>query len=200
MPANIIIFQKNKITFVGNLIMKTQKTKIRQEIRQKLSLLTEIEKKHQSAKIWQKMETLPAFQTANTVLLYWSLPDEVDTHDFIEKWSKNKTILLPVVTGDDLILRKYSGLSCLRVGAFNICAPVEGEEFTDFSVIDLCIVPAVAFDSQGNRLGKGKGFYDRLLSRISATKVGVCFDVQLIENIPHENWDIKMDLILSFQK
>ena len=180
--------------------MKSKKTKIRQKIRQKLCLLTEKEKKQQSANIWQQMETLPAFQTADTILLYWSLSNEVDTHNFIEKWSKNKTILLPVVADNDLILRKYNGLSCLKVGTFNICEPAEGEDFTDFSAIDLCIIPAVAFDKQGNRLGKGKGFYDRLLPHINAVKVGVCFDVQLIENIPHEAWDIKMDLILSFQK
>ena len=178
--------------------MKSEKTKIRQEIRQKLCSLTEKEKKQQSAKIRQQIEALPTFQNADTILLYWSLPNEVDTHAFIEKWSKSKTILLPVVAGDDLILRKYTGR--LKVGAFGICEPADDEDFTNFSAIDLCIIPAVAFDKQGNRLGRGKGFYDRLLSQIPAPKVGVCFDVQLIENVQHESWDIKMDLILSFQK
>ena len=179
--------------------MKAQKQQIRQQIRQKLNNFSKEEKNKQSANIWQQTEQLSIFQNADIVLLYWSLPDEVDTHNFIEKWSKSKTILLPVVVNDGLILRKYSGLSCLKVGKYGIFEPSGGEDFTDFTAIDLCIVPAVAFDTQGNRLGRGKGFYDKLLSRISAPKIGVCFDIQLIENIPHEDWDIKMDLILSSQ-
>jgi 5-formyltetrahydrofolate cyclo-ligase len=176
--------------------MKTQKNKLRQQIRQKLSSLSEQEKNKQSADIWQKIEQHPAFQTAETVALYRSLPDEVDTHGGIEKWAVRKTILLPVVQGDELVLRKYGGAVCLREGAFGICEP-EGEDFTDFDKIDLCIVPAVAFDRAGNRLGRGKGFYDRLLSKIAAPKIGVCFDVQLLDEIPCEEFDVKMDFVIS---
>ncbi|MDR0872641.1 MAG: 5-formyltetrahydrofolate cyclo-ligase [Prevotellaceae bacterium] len=176
--------------------MKTEKHFLRKEIKQKLCLLSEQEKNRQSTEILQKIEQLPAFQTAETVLLYWSLPDEVDTQAFAEKWAARKTVLLPVVQGDEMVLRKYSGLSCLRSGAFGICEP-EGEDFTDFDKIDLCIVPALAFDASGNRLGRGKGFYDRLLPRIAAPKIGVCFDVQLLNEIPCENFDAKMDFVIS---
>ena len=180
--------------------MKTEKNNLRAAIRRRLYLLTEQEKERQSADIWQQMEALPAFQSAGVVLLYWSLPGEVDTHGFIEKWRRSKTILLPVVAGDELLLREYAGLSRLRAGAFGICAPAGGKAFAHLQAIDLCIVPAVAFDGEGNRLGRGKGFYDRLLARVPAPKAGVCFDVQLVEHVPHEKWDVRMNIVLSFQK
>jgi 5-formyltetrahydrofolate cyclo-ligase len=141
------------------------------------------------------LENLPEFQSANIIFLYWSLPNEVDTQVFIEKWSVNKTILLPVIENDAMILKCYTDNACLVTGKFNICEP-DTATFTDYSRIDLCVVPGLAFDKHGNRLGKGKGFYDKFLSNINAMKIGICFDVQYIDNIPHDDWDQKMDLIV----
>ncbi|HQG08910.1 MAG TPA: 5-formyltetrahydrofolate cyclo-ligase, partial [Dysgonamonadaceae bacterium] len=69
--------------------------------------------------------------------------------------------------------------------------------FVDFDSIDLIIVPGVAFDRKLNRLGRGKGYYDRLLSQLKSPKIGICFDFQLLESIPVEDWDIKMDMIVA---
>ena len=133
-------------------------------------------RKLQSANILAALEAHPAFRAANTVLLYHSLNDEVDTHAFIQKWSSEKRILLPVVVGDDLELRIY----------------------TD---IDFIVVPGVAFDAKGNRLGRGKGYYDRLLPRIpSAYKAGICFPFQLVEEVPAESFDIRMDIIITINE
>ena len=99
------------------------------------------------------------------MLFYHSLPDEVDTHDFIRKWSGLKRILLPVVRGNDLDLKPYTGDDRLTEGAFHINEPT-GTAFTDYAAIDLAVIPGVAFDRWGNRLGRGKGYYDRLLPRI----------------------------------
>ena len=75
-----------------------------------------------------------------------------------------------------------------------------GALFTDYATIDLVIVPGVAFDRDGNRLGRGKGYYDRLLPRIpSAYKVGICFPFQIIEEVPAEPFDIRMDEIITQQ-
>ena len=118
----------------------------------------------QSAEILAALEAHPAFRAATTVLLYHSLKDEVDTHEFIRKWSREKRILLPVVVGDDLELRLYTGPEDLKPGAYGIEEPT-GELFTDYADIDFIVVPGVAFDRNGNRLGRGKGYYDRLLPR-----------------------------------
>lgn len=153
----------------------------------------------QSAEILAALEAHPAFRAANTVLLYYSLPDEVDTHDFIGKWSTKKRILLPVVAGNDLELRVYTNPADLAVGAYGIGEPT-GALFTDYAAIDFIAVPGVAFDRNGNRLGRGKGYYDRLLPRIPAAyKAGICFPFQIVEEIPAEPFDIRMDEIITQQ-
>lgn len=166
-----------------------------------LKTLHEVTTTHrsQSAEILAALEAHPAFGAAYTVLLYHSLPDEVDTHDFIRKWSGRKQILLPVVVGDDLEVRVYTGPEDLAVGAYGIEEPT-GELFTDYAAIDLVVVPGVAFDRNGNRLGRGKGYYDRLLPRIpSAFKAGICYPFQLVEEVPSEPFDIRMDTIITQQ-
>ena len=177
----------------------------------------------QSAEILAALEAHPAFRAANIILLYHSLPDEVDTHEFIRKWSTEKQILLPVVAGNDLELRAYTGPTDLAVGAYGIEEPTgalftdyaaidfiavgaygieepTGALFTDYAAIDFIAVPGVAFDRRGNRLGRGKGYYDRLLPRIpSAYKAGICFPFQIVEEVPAEPFDIRMDEIITLQ-
>lgn len=136
----------------------------------------------------------------STVLLYYSLKDEVDTHTFVQKWSKKKRILLPVVVGDDLELRIYTVPG--RHGNRKLWhRRTDGELFTDYATIDFIAVPGVAFDLKGNRLGRGKGYYDRLLPRIpSAYKAGICFPFQLVEEVPAESFDIRMDIIITINE
>jgi len=150
-----------------------------------------------SAKILAALEAHPAFRAANTILLYHSLKDEVDTHDFIEKWSRQKHILLPVVVEDNLELRTYTGPHDLHIGAYGIEEP-SGEPFTDYAAIELAVIPGVAFGKDGNRLGRGKGYYDRLLPHLPAAyKIGICFPFQLVEEVPAEAFDIRMDEIIA---
>ncbi len=143
------------------------------------------------------LEAHPVFQEADTVLLYHSLKDEVDTHDFIRRWSSRKRLLLPAVVGDGLELRLYRDPRSLAVGRFGIEEPV-GEAFTDYEAVRLAVVPGVAFDREGNRLGRGKGYYDRLLPHIPAAyKIGICYAYQLVDKVPAEPFDIRMDEIIT---
>lgn len=124
------------------------------------------------------------------------MKDEVQTHAFIEKWSRSKRIILPVVTGDELELRVYTGPQDLAIGSYGIAEPT-GAPFTDYGTIDLAVIPGIAFDRYGHRLGRGKGYYDRLLPQIPAPKVGICFPFQLIEEVPAEAFDFRMDTIIA---
>lgn len=152
----------------------------------------------QSAEILAALEAHPAFRAASIVLLYYSLKDEVDTHEFVRKWSREKLVLLPVVKGEELELRVFTGPEDLATGAYGIGEPT-GELFTDYAAIDLAVIPGVAFDAAGNRLGRGKGYYDRLLPRLTAFKAGICFPFQLVEEVPAEPFDIRMDAIISLK-
>ncbi len=124
------------------------------------------------------------------------MKDEVHTHDFIERWSGEKRIVLPVVVGDELELRLYTGPQDLVVGSYGIAEPV-GTLFTEYSSIDLVIVPGLAFDKAGRRLGRGKGYYDKLLPHIAAPKLGICFPFQLVEEVPAEAFDFRMDGVIT---
>lgn len=145
-----------------------------------------------------KVEALSSFRKAKVVLLYWSMEDEVQTHEFVEKWYKEKTVLLPCVNGDDLKLRQYTSQKCMRSGEqFGIGEPT-GEEFTDMESVDVIVVPGVAFDSEGHRMGRGRGFYDRLLKNTTkAYKIGVAFDFQIVKDVPVEPHDVMMDQVVS---
>lgn len=160
--------------------------------------VTPEEKLRRSEGIMHKVEALPEFKKAHIVLLYWSMADEVQTHDFVNKWYKEKVLLLPCVNGDDLLLRQYTGPECLVAGEqFGIGEPT-GPEFTDLESVELIIVPGVAFDHQCNRMGRGRGFYDRLLkSTPNALKIGVAFDFQMLDTIPTEPFDVKMNHVIS---
>lgn len=177
--------------------IQQQKKELRNKIRSLKKLQSEVDRKMQSGAILAKLEKTALFKKAKTVLLYWSMPDEVHTHDFIEKWRREKTVLLPVVDGDLLKIRQYSGKSAMKPGEqFNIPEP-NGPDFDNTSSIDLIIVPGMAFDSQCNRLGRGRGFYDKLLSSANAYKIGICFNYQYVNEVPIEEHDFKMELIIK---
>ena len=160
--------------------------------------VTPEEKLRRSETVMRGVEALPEFQRARVVLLYWSMADEVQTHAFVERWYKEKTLLLPCVDGDDLRLRQYTGPECMVAGEqFGIGEPT-GEEYTDLDAVELIVVPGVAFDRQNNRMGRGRGFYDRLLkSTPNAVKVGVAYDFQILDSIPVEPHDVKMDRVIT---
>jgi len=139
------------------------------------------------------------FTHAQTLLLYSALPDEVPTQSLLDELvAQGKTVLLPRVVSDtDMELRQYTGLQDLQVGAFGILEPT-GKLFTDYEKIDVAVVPGMAFDKKGHRLGRGKGYYDRFLRLLPKTyKIGICFSWQLVDNVPTDEHDILMDQIMT---
>lgn len=174
-----------------------EKKALRIEIRQLKRACPLEERRRKSLSVWEAVERDEVFQQAETVLAYWSMDDEVYTHDFVKRWAGSKTLLLPCVKGDELELRYFDGEERLQPGeGYAIPEPV-GELFTDWGKIDLILVPGVAFDKSGNRLGRGKGYYDKVLKQTGACKVGVCFDFQLVERVPVEPHDVKMDRVVA---
>jgi 5-formyltetrahydrofolate cyclo-ligase len=146
--------------------------------------------------IFATLEKLIEFQQAKHILCYWALSDEVNTALLIRSWEKEKQFYLPVVKNNELVIKPYSSNKELQQGAFAIQEPTTDSEVS-LSVIDLIIVPGVAFDELGNRLGRGKGYYDRLLQQQSITKIALAYSEQVYESIPTELHDVKMDIVLS---
>ncbi len=139
----------------------------------------------------------PILDGAQVVMAYYSLPDEVCTHSLVDELvSVGKKVLLPRVTGDETMeLRCYTGRDDLQEGAFHILEPV-GEVFTDYDSIDIVIVPGLAFDAAGHRLGRGRGYYDRFLRAHAIRTIGVCFDFQKIDDVPVDAFDIAVDEVV----
>ena len=162
-------------------------------------MLTEEKIKQESACLIRRITEHPLFQKAKIVMLYCSLHDEVDTHTLIREYCQRKKILLPVVCGNDIHLRVCQGLNDMQIGAYGIEEPL-GETFENVESIDLIVVPGMAFDNQCHRLGRGKGYYDRFLSdeRLkNAYKIGVCFSCQLLDKVPTDENDVKMDEVIT---
>lgn len=171
------------------------KSEIRRKIRNLRLMLSEIEKEQAAAEVFDRLEKTAAFMLAENVLMYHSLPDELSTRNFLKKWSGRKHFFLPRVNGVNLDILPYDE-SRLELGAFHIEEPT-GNDTVSPEDLELIIVPAVAYDRQGNRLGRGKGFYDRLLNTAKATKIGVGYEFQLLDELPTEPHDIPVDMVIT---
>lgn len=179
-----------------NTNIDQQKKKIRKEIKLLKLKYSEEQRKELSEPILKKLEEIPEFVDAKVVMLYWSMKDEVFSHDFVCKWAKQKKVILPCVKGTTLDLKEFKGREYLVDGEnYGIPEP-DGPVFMAEDEIDLILIPGVAFDKQNNRMGRGKAYYDRLLQSLSAYKVGICFDFQFLDQVPIDKHDIKMDTII----
>ena len=147
----------------------------------------------------------PRLAEARTILAYYSLPDEVNTHQLIyDLLADSKTVLLPTVIGEGLMeWHVYSSKSELKNGAFGI-GESAGELYSGFSKYTspsekqmIALVPGVAFDAVGRRLGRGKGYYDRFLAtHPHIYKIGVCFDFQRVMEVPVDEQDVPVDEVI----
>jgi len=174
-------------------MINEQKKALRRLIKERKAVISYEEKQQRSAVLFSKLEQHTVFQQAKYVMLYWSMPDEVHTHDFINKWAKEKEIILPGVNGNILLLKRFTGMQSMKTGEkYGIQEP-QGEDFTDFDAIDLVIVPGVAFDTAKNRLGPCKGYYDGLLTKLKAYQIAWCFNFQLLQAFAIEPHAGKVD-------
>lgn len=176
------------------------KQEIRQRIREQLRKKTSDELQKSSEAVCRKFldSKICANGGALTVLAYYSLKDEVRTEALIERlFQMGHNVLLPVVVGDDIILKKYDGIGSMKPGAFGISEPV-GEVFGQdrYGEIDLALIPGRAFTRDGRRLGRGRGYYDRLLPYIKCPRIGICFPFQIVEDIPCEPHDMALDEVI----
>lgn len=173
----------------------TNKQDLRKMLRQRMSIGSSAE----ASVIINRLRHHSVILRARTLLLYNSLPDEVPTQELIDEFvSEGKTVLLPrVISATEMQLCRYTGPDDLKQGAYGIMEPVS-EVFTNYQQIEAAIIPGMAFDRQGHRLGRGKGYYDRFLPLLTNTyKIGVCYPSRLLDEIPVDDHDIMMDEVIS---
>jgi len=176
--------------------MLNQKQLLRDRIIQRRqSLSPDIVAVH-SKKICNRLEQTDLFKASNCVALYCAIDNEVQTSELIEAWRTKKQIVLPIISGENMFFSTYTGKENLIKGVLGIAEPISNEIVSPDS-IDLFIVPGIAFDYDCNRLGRGKAYYDRYLSHTDKSIIGLCYDFQLLEQIPWEKHDKKMTFVLT---
>lgn len=150
-----------------------------------------------------KLMNLDEYIKADNVLAYCPINNEVDTSLLLEDCITSKTLSLPRTDIEtiNIIPCLVHNLSDLKVGAHDILEPNENCDTLDKNKIDIVVVPLVAFDKKGTRLGYGGGYYDRFLGDLdSCKKIGIAFSVQELEQIEKEDHDVKLDMIITEKK
>lgn len=140
----------------------------------------------------------PEVTENSTICMYFSLPEEVDTMPILAALlTMGKTVVFPKVVGKTLTLHRVRSIREVTRGAYNILEPKKSCRKYPVSVVDCFIVPGVAFDRKGFRLGRGVGYYDRLLSATQVPKIGLAFNFQVIAEVPHTSYDVPMTVVIT---
>lgn len=186
---------------IAMAIEKNEKSRIRDEMNRKRNALALEEAESKSAAIAANLMKTAEYKDAKTVMFYAAKGNEVQTREMIKAALKEgKKVLLPVTNMEKkeieaAVIEDYDG--DLKKGAYGIMEPKEKSK-ADEKLIDAVVVPGVAFDIEGHRLGYGLGYYDQLLRRLTnAVKIGLAYDFQVVERLPRESHDQRMDMIIT---
>ena len=154
------------------------------------------DKEEQANIIFNKVINLEEYKQNNLILTYVSLKDEADTIKLIEHSLEiGKQIAVPKCEGDDIVFYYISGFEDLQEGKFGILEPNTKEKVNDFTN-SICIVPGIVFDKQNNRIGYGRGFYDRFLEKYKGVKIGLTYKECICDKIDADENDVKMDKVI----
>ena len=177
------------------------KKAVRNQIKVELASLSARQARDGSAKAAQRLMELPEFHDARTIMAYLPIPGEIDTTSIILKaWQDDKTVLVPKVSWDErhMVAVELTSLDAGLVVSKGLREPADAMPWPAEN-IDFVIVPAIAFDRHGHRLGRGGGFYDRFFAQVelAATRCGLAHHLQLMDELPRHGHDQPMDIIVT---
>ena len=175
------------------LLMKNE---IRAFFLKKRKELPNIEVQKKSDTIKENVFSFPRFIKAKNAMFFISIGKEPSTQKMIARALKQKIVLAPKIFGEALIPCELSPTTNFVKGQYNVLEPVE-ENFFPTSKIDIIFVPGLAFTENGDRIEFGKGYFDRFLAKTTAYKVGLCFDEFITKKLPTDEYDIKMDAVIT---
>ncbi len=176
------------------------KKDIRKKLLEKRNSLSTYEILERSNRILEKLKKLEKFEKASTLACYISFGSEVYTHGLIKEYVGKKKVLVPVVSKEkkEIFLAHIKSWRELESGTYGILEP--RKEFlrpVSYDEVEVIIVPGIAFDENGNRIGYGEGYFDKLLKKIHAVKIAIAYDFQILKKIPNEKHDVKIDVIIT---
>lgn len=171
------------------------KSALRRKILQQRQSLSILEWQTKSHSICDRLKASALFQEAKTVLAYFSFRQEADLSAL---FNLDKNWAFPSCVGKSLVWHLWHPGDDLQVGRYGIKEPLSTATVISASAADLILVPTVACDRLGYRLGYGGGFYDRLLSQYSTIpNIGIVFDLAYLDRLPKDNWDVQLDSICT---
>jgi len=177
------------------------KASLRKRIRKTLAAVPPSKRIEASGRIIALLKSHRYWKEASSILFFAPLPDEPDVWPLItDALSNGKTALLPRFNAAEKIYSAARVQNIDRdtvIGQFGIREPAPACGEVQLSEVDLVLVPGLAFDTHGNRLGRGMGHYDRLLPGVRGIKCGIAFEEQLVEEIPLHSWDVKLNCVLT---
>ena len=176
------------------------KPDLKRRLRAERIQMSERAVREKSLCIYRRLIDMPAYQLARCIACYVSIKNEVDTKTVIQKAiDSGKQVGVPVTREDgDMNFQAIAGLSDLRPVHYGLREPVPDSQKVLLShTIDLILIPGIAFDRRGHRIGSGGGYYDRFLARTEAVRIGLSYAFQIIDRVPAEPHDVKMDLIVT---
>ena len=147
-------------------------------------------------KIQKNLKKIDGYRTANTIACYYSIGSEVKTHNILQEiLSDGKTLALPRVEGENLVFCNVKKFGDLEKGEFGIMEPKQNcQPITEFDAI---LVPAIAMTREGQRLGYGRGFYDRFLADKESTTIALAYSKTILKNIPSSKNDVRIQWVVT---
>ena len=178
--------------------MQPTKTQIRKTAIEALTNFPMAEKRHADVEITHALTSLRVYKNAKSICSYVSTQTEVNTHQIIREALLAKgSIIVPKIQGANLELYSIRSFEELSAGAYGILEPQTRRAHVPIQSIDLFIIPGLAFGKDGTRLGRGKSFYDRLLSTVHIPIVGLAYNRQVYDTVPHGAKDKKVDILIT---
>ena len=177
-----------------------EKTLLRKVLLEKRGNIPLLSRHMKSRRILRKLSREPVFQRAEHVAFYYGISPEVETKHFLKRILEDKKIYLPKVSPKKslLLCRVRSLPKDLKKGAYDILEPRAFCEKRSPSQMDVIILPGVGFDRGGGRLGRGGGYYDRLLRKAKkVVKIGLCFREQIVKKVPMKAHDVRVDKVIT---
>jgi 5-formyltetrahydrofolate cyclo-ligase len=163
--------------------------------------LAPADRQERSCRIAERLWGLEAFWRAKRVLFYAAGGGEVETLPLLERWiEEGRKVILPRVEGEGMILVEVDGLKDLAPGFRGLLEPkTDRGRVVPWAEVEIALVPGLAFDLDGNRLGRGGGHYDRTLARVDpkALTIGLAFDFQVVDRLPVEARDVPVDCVVT---
>lgn len=178
------------------------KEQLRSQLQKSLLAMSPEQRSEKSRKACQNLISTPQFQSATSIMMYLSLPHEVDTSEAIlHAWQLGKAVAVPKISWQQrrMMAVEINSLETgLSISDSGLLSPVTGVPMP-FEEIDLVVTPALGFDRKGNRLGRGGSYYDRFFSdeKFRASKCGFAFVEQVIDSIPVDAEDVPVDFLVT---